>query len=37
LADFTFSEGQGWEFAAISFLAAAMFPYVGSLGCHVQL
>jgi hypothetical protein len=34
LADFTFSEGPdwAWEFAAISFLAAAMFPYVGSLG-----
>jgi hypothetical protein len=39
LADFTFSEGPdwAWEFAAISFLAAAVFPYVGSLGCHVEL
>jgi hypothetical protein len=39
LADFTFSEdpSRAWEFAAISFLAAAVFPYVGSLGCHVQL
>ena len=39
LADFTFSRdpGREWEFAAISFLAAAMFPYVGSLGCHVEL
>jgi hypothetical protein len=37
LADFTFSEDPSWEFAAISFLAAAMFPYVGSRGCHVEL
>jgi hypothetical protein len=36
LADFTFSEDP-WEFAAVSFLAAAMFPYVGSRGCHVEL
>lgn len=35
LADFTFSEDP-WEFAAVSFLAAAMFPYVGSRGCHVE-
>jgi hypothetical protein len=37
LADFAFSEAPTWECAAISFLAAAMFPYVGSLGCHVEL
>ena len=39
LADFTFSEdpSRAWEFAAISFLAAAVFPYLGSLGCHVEL
>jgi hypothetical protein len=37
LADFTFSEDQSWESTAISFLAATMFPYVGSRGCHVEL
>jgi hypothetical protein len=37
LADFTFSEDQSWEPTAISFLAATMFPYVGSRGCHVEL